>query len=135
MACLLVPAAEAVIVTAVAYAIKSREKKAMGFQGAAGSQNTGGQAKILFSSKLMWLARLLWGGAFLLVFEHVWHGEIVPWFPFLTAAGNPQDAAVMLHELATVGVTMAVLVTLVWVGVVLVVGSMEKKERQSKVAA
>jgi len=43
------------------------------------------------------------------------------------AAGNPADTAVMLHEMSTVGVTMAVLVTAVWVGLVLVSSAMEKK--------
>ncbi len=45
-------------------------------------------AKIALSRKLMWLANLLWGGALLLAYEHVWHGEVVPWFPFLTAASD-----------------------------------------------
>ena len=80
-----------------------------------------------FSRKLRWLSNLLWGGSLLLAFEHVWHGEVVPWVPFLTAAGNPADTAVMLHEMSTVGVTMAVLVTAVWVGLVLVSAAMEKK--------
>ena len=49
-----------------------------------------------------------------MAFEHFWHGEIQPFFPFLTAASNPADTAEMLHEMSTVGVSMAVLVTLVW---------------------
>lgn len=57
---------------------------------------------------------MLWGGSALLAFEHLWHGEVVPWFPFLTAAANPEDPAIMLHEMATVGVMMAVLTTAVW---------------------
>ena len=65
------------------------------------------EAKVPFSKKLRWLSNLLWGGSFLLAFEHVWHGEVVPMFPFLTAASNPADAASMLHEMSTVGVAMA----------------------------
>lgn len=65
-----------------------------------------------------------------LVFEHVWHGEIVPWFPFLTAASNPKDASIMLHEMSTVGVTMAALVTAVWGVMVLAVNALEKKEKK-----
>ena len=61
---------------------------------------------------------MLWGGSALLAFEHVWHGEVVPWFPFLTNAASPDTAAEMLHEMATAGVSMAVLVTLVWLGMV-----------------
>ena len=59
---------------------------------------------------------MLLGGAFLLAFEHIWHGEVVPWFPFLTAMSNPADAAEMFHEMATVGVVMAILITVVWIG-------------------
>ena len=56
------------------------------------------------------------GGTILLAFEHIWHGEVVPWFPFLTAMSNPADAAEMFHEMATVGVVMAILITVVWIG-------------------
>lgn len=47
--------------------------------------------------------------------EHVWHGEVILWPPFLTAMKNPADVAPMLHEMATVGVAMAIFVTIVWV--------------------
>ena len=60
------------------------------------------------------MTNLLWGGSALLAFEHLWHGEVVPWFPFLTAMSDPADKAEMLYEMSTVGVTMAVLITLVW---------------------
>ena len=101
MACFIVPAAEAVVVKAVE---KHEEKKGTDTQ----------EVAIPLSRKLHWLSNLLWGGVILLAFEHVWHGEVVPWFPFLTAASNPADFAEMLHEMATVGVGMAVLVTCVW---------------------
>jgi len=89
--------------------------------------------KLPFSKKLSWLRNLLWGGTVLLAFEHFWHGEVVPYFPFLTATSNPQDAAEMLHEMATVGVTMTVAVTAVW-GIMIVAGKLkeiktEKAER------
>ena len=64
----------------------------------------------------------------MLAFEHIWHGEVTPWFPFLTKAANPADAAEMLHEMATSGVAMAVLVTAVWTGMVLVTNSIENRE-------
>ena len=70
---------------------------------------------------------MLWGGSALLAFEHIWHGEVTPWFPFLTAAGNPGDAMAMLHEMATTGVAMAVLVTAVWAGMVAVSNVIEKR--------
>ncbi|MGN0659004.1 MAG: hypothetical protein ACI4LA_05295 [Emergencia sp.] len=132
MACFLVTAAEAVVVTAAAKAVKHHETEAsslkMPEQITAGSADCAVQEeKVPFSRKLMWLAKLLWGGAFLLAFEHVWHGEVVPWFPFLTAAADPGDRAEMLHEMSTVGVTMAVIVTAVWVGMVLLSSALEKR--------
>ena len=131
MACFLVPAAEAAIVTVATQIIIAREQKLMPkFTREEEQSHEHAVAKIPFSRKLRWLSNLLWGGSFLLAFEHVWHGEVVPWFPFLTAASNPADASVMLHEMSTVGVTMAVLVTAVWVGMVLVSNSMAKRTLQ-----
>ena len=80
-----------------------------------------------FSRKLKWLNNMLWGGTALLAFEHVWHGEVTLFFPFLTAAGNAQDAVQMLKEMATAGVGMAVVVTAVWVGMVAIASGVEKK--------
>ena len=80
-----------------------------------------------FSRKLKWLNNMLWGGSALLALEHVWHGEVVPWFPFLTAASDSSSRSEMFHEMATVGVTMALLVTAVWVGMVVVSSRLEKK--------
>ena len=128
MACFLVPATEAVVVTVATQILLAHEAKMLPkFKREAGKSFGSAEEKVPFSKKLRWLSNLLWGGSFLLAFEHVWHGEVVPWFPFLTAASNPADASVMLHEMSTVGVTMAVLVTAVWGGMVLVAGAMEKK--------
>ena len=79
MACFLVPTAEA-IVTGVVSKVEKKNEAAV-------------EGKIPFSRKLKWLKNMLWGGAALLAYEHVWHGEVVPWFPFLTAAANPEDAS------------------------------------------
>jgi len=72
------------------------------------------QTELSWSRKLSWLNNLLWGGVLLLALEHLWHGEIVPWPPFLTAMNNPADVAPMLHEVATIGTAMAIFVTFVW---------------------
>ncbi len=135
MACFLVPAAEAVVTTVVARAMKSRAGAAP-----VGSDSSEGQcakevaAKSPFLRKLHWLTSMLWGGSFLLGFEHIWSGEVTPWFPFLTAAGNPNDLSAMLHEMATSGVAMAALVTVVWVGMVLVTNAIEKRPLPAKSA-
>ena len=105
MACFTVPAGEAVVTTII--------KKRMEKQGTEKhEENTSGP----MTRKLKWLSNLLWGGSALLAFEHVWHGEVQPFFPFLTAMSNPEDTQEMLHEIATVGVSMAVLVTVIWIG-------------------
>ena len=120
MACFLVSAAEAVITSAVA---KSAEKHE--------AEHT---TAVPFSRKVKWLSNMLWGGSALLAFEHVWHGEVAPWFPFFTAASNPADKAEMLHEMATVGVTMALLITAVWCGMLAVCAVFEKRERKAAAA-
>lgn len=111
MACFLVSVAEAVVVKVAEKAAKQNELSAL-------ERNTekAKEVTIPLSRKLKWLSNMLLGGSVLLAFEHVWHGEIVPWFPFLTAMSDPEDTAEMLHEMATIGVSMAVLVTVVWIG-------------------
>ena len=110
MACFLVPTTEAIVTTVI---------KKVGDKN--GSDN-------MFIKKMGWLNNMLWGGSALLAFEHVWHGEVTPWFPFLTAAADPADAAEMIHEMSTSGVAMAVLVTLAWVVMVLVSNAIAKKK-------
>lgn len=100
MACFLVPAAEA-IVTSVATKVMKKDEKAS-------------EEKISWANKLGSLSKLLWGGCALLCFEHVWHGEVVPFFPFLTAMNDPAETQVMLGEMASVGGAMAVFLTVVW---------------------
>ena len=111
MACFVVSAAEAVIVTAVK---KVEEKKEL--KNVEKDIDKHEEVSIPWSRKMGWLTKMLWGGSVLLAFEHVWHGEVVPWFPFLTAMSNAEDAAEMFHEMATVGVGMASLITVVWIG-------------------
>ncbi len=129
MACFLVSAAEAAIVTVATQIVLAHENKLLPQFKRESEANSAHKAeKVPFSRKLRWLSNLLWGGSFLLAFEHVWHGEVVPWFPFLTAAANPEDAAVMLHEMATVGVTMALLVTAAWGCIALAADKVVKRE-------
>lgn len=127
MACFLVSAAEALITTAVTKVVEKNEKKQNDLMISFDGEKVESAARIPFSRKLKWLNRMLWGGSALLMFEHVWHGEVVPFFPFLTAASNAEDASEMLHEMATVGVSMAVLVTVVWIGMVIVSSIIEKR--------
>lgn len=128
MACFLVTAVEAVVVTAAAYGVKKSEKKTESVKLEKKAEAAQKEEKgMSWGSKLMLLAQLLWGGAFLLAFEHVWHGEVVPWFPFLTAMNDPGDTAEMLHEMSTIGVTMAVIVTVAWLLIVWTIDTLAKR--------
>ena len=109
MACFLVPTTEAVVTTVI---------KKIGDKN--GSDN-------MFIKKMGWLNNMLWGGSALLAFEHVWHGEVQPFFPFLTAASDPESAAEMLHEMATSGTAMAAVVTLAWAGLCAAVSAVQKR--------
>ena len=130
MACFIVPAAEAVVTTIATKVMKSKEGNPETVKVQLDGAELVEAEKLPFSKKLSWLNKLLWGGSALLAFEHVWHGEVTPWFPFLTAASNPTDAAEMLHEMSTAGVTMSVLVTAVWAGMLVVSSVIEKKAQK-----
>ena len=91
MACFTAPLAQALVVTAARSACKDKAAK---------SRNP-------FVRRIGWLQKMLFGGSFLLAVEHVWHGEVVPWFPFLTGDN-------VLYEIATTGLTMCAAVTGVW---------------------
>lgn len=121
--------------TVVTKVVEAREAEPVTLKIDSGDGKFESATKIPFSRKLKWLTNLLWGGSVLLAFEHVWHGEVVPWFPFLTAASNSVDASIMLHEMATVGVFMAVLVTVVWGVMLLVANTLEKKVCNEQPAA
>lgn len=127
MACFIVLASEAIVATVAVHILKSKEKKAETMCVAEDVKHI----KIGFSRKVKWLSKLLWGGSSLLAFEHVWHGEVQPWFPFLTAAGT-SESATMLHEMSTVGVGMAFAVTAAWLGMIAVSHISEKSMNHTK---
>ena len=108
MACFTAPLAQALVVTAAKSARKGRP-----------SRNP-------FVARLGWLQKMLFGGSFLLAIEHVWHGEITWRYPFLTAVKDGNTAE-MWHEIATVGVAMAALITAVWAVMVVVAAALERR--------
>ena len=132
MACFLVLTAEAVVTTVAEKVIAKKENAALETKLDSTGTKEISEVKIPLSKKLKWLNNMAWGGCALLAFEHVWHGEIVPWFPFLTAASNAEDAAEMLHEMGTVGVAMAALVTTVWLGMCGVASYVKKRAVESE---
>ncbi|MCC6022376.1 MAG: hypothetical protein LM560_04590 [Desulfurococcaceae archaeon] len=97
MACFIVPSVLAVIVSIVRRVVKGSLKEL----------------------NLGLLEGLLWGGAGILALEHVWHGEVVPWPPFLTAMQSPGEWVVAVHEMLTVGTAMTLTTVGVWGGILL----------------
>lgn len=121
MACFLVPAAEAVVVSAVhKFSGKKQDPEAIQHESRLEP----------FKEKVGWLEKMLWGGSSLLAFEHFFHGELIASFPFLSAAANPADLTAMLSEMSTVGVGMAAAVTGIWG--LMVVGSKRLEDRSLK---
>lgn len=106
MACFIVPAAEAAAVTVA--------KKQIARKCRNGATPESTERSLNLVRKLTWLTNLLWGGALLLAFEHLWHGEVIASFPFLSALTERSATQQMLMEMGTVGVGMALLVTVVW---------------------
>ena len=123
MACFLVPATEAIFTTIAAKAVKKSEHKAEQASENVQAHHEG----VKLSHKLGWLNNMLWGGSALLAFEHIWHGEVEPFFPFLTAASDPASTSEMLHEMATSGTAMAAVTTLAWVGICAVSSKITKR--------
>lgn len=113
MACFLVPLAEAVVVTSIR---KHNEKK-------------GGPSDVSpFRRHLPTLEKMLWGGTLMLIVDHIINGELTWKYPFFTALGQAGGGEVMLREMLTVGVPMALVLTAAWAVYVLL------KERRRKVA-
>jgi hypothetical protein len=104
MACFIVPMAVAIITTVIQKSSRSLAEKL----------------------KLNVLNALLWGGVILLAVEHVWHGEITAFPPYLTAMATPADTAIMLSEMATIGTSMAAVITLTWLTTLTVMQLMPK---------
>lgn len=114
MACFIVPATEAVITTVATKILKKK----------------GSESGARFAGKLDKLNGLLWGGSGLLAFEHLWHGEITPFFPFLTSAADTESTQRMLYEMSTSGVAMAAVVTAVWAVSVISANIIKKKSAE-----
>ena len=89
---------------------------------------------ISWATKLGWLEKLFFGGCALLAFEHVWHGEIIFQFPFLTGVrdGNTAEA---LREIATVGGAMTALIVAVWIGMLIASSLIVKRGRTAEAEA
>ena len=130
MACFLVPGTEAIVVSAIYAAVKKKENR-LDLPTDHAAEVAEKSVGITWSKRLGWLLVLLWGGVLLLAFEHFWHGEVVPYPPLLTAMSSPDDTAEMLSEMSSVGVSMAITVTVFWA---LLCAAAEAKVKKIKAA-
>ncbi len=96
MACFVVPAGVAIVTTVV-------------------------RKKVPEKYHMNWLNSMLWGGVVMLAVEHIVHGEIVLYPPFLTA-GLPE----VFPEMMRVGIPMTLSIFLIWGIMVIVAARMNK---------
>jgi len=69
-----------------------------------------------------WLNSMMWGGVVMLAVEHIAHGEVVLYPPFLTAGFHE-----VLPEMLRVGVPMTLVIVAIWGVMVAVAARMSKK--------
>ncbi|MBU2102327.1 MAG: hypothetical protein KKF80_02940 [Candidatus Omnitrophica bacterium] len=102
MACFLVPTAAAIVTTAAG-------------------------KKVPEKYHINWLNSMLWGGVAMLAVEHISHGEVVFYPPFLTA-GLPE----VLPEMIRVGIPMTVCIFIIWGVMVAVAARVDKRVKLAK---
>lgn len=131
MACFVVSAAAAVGVATAKYIVRHNEKKADPKKLETKEYKFGSEVK--WSKKLAYLELMLWSGSFVLAGEHIFHGEVTPYPPFFTAAGEgPEAVQEMLMEMGTVGVTMLAILVAAWALGVFIVDFVKYKKHQKK---
>ena len=132
MACFTVSAVAAIGVSVARHIVKRHEKKNELVVSEPKEAKFGKDIK--WSKKLGYLELALFSGAFVLAGEHVLHGEVTPFPPFLTAAGEgPEAVKEMLTEMGTVGVVMLVALVATWaIGVAVVDFLKYRKHKMAK---
>lgn len=102
MSCFIVPLAQAVATTLSRKMSEKNNKN---------SQN-------VWIQQLPKLELMLWGGAAMLIVDHILSGEVSWQYPFFTALTEAGGIQTMLKEMLTVGVPMSLIVTALWAGYV-----------------
>ena len=128
MACFVVSATVGIGVSVARHIVKHHEKK-LELEGKTQLPEKFG-SDIKWSQKLAYLELTLFSGSFVLAIEHILHGEVVPFPPFLTAASNPADLAEMLTEMGTVGFAMLAILLVAWGVGVLIADYFKFKKRK-----
>ena len=128
MACFLVSATVGIGAAVARHIVKNHENK-LELEGRTQLPEKFG-SDVKWSQKLAYLELTLFSGSFVLAIEHILHGEVVPFPPFLTAANNPADTAKMLTEMGTVGVAMLAILLVAWGAGVAIVDYFKFKKRK-----
>ncbi len=81
-----------------------------------------------------WLNYMFLGASVGLVMDHAAGGEIVPFFPFLTAMATAQGASAALGEIATVGTAIVLACIAVWAVAVKASWVMERRSSSGQKA-
>ncbi|MDO5341608.1 MAG: hypothetical protein Q4F69_04050 [Bacteroidia bacterium] len=102
MSCFIVPLAQAVATTL------SRKM----------SEKNNKNSQSVWIQQLPKLELMLWGGAAMLIVDHILSGEVTWQYPFFTALTEVGGVQTMLQEMLTVGVPMSLIVTALWAGYV-----------------
>lgn len=102
MSCFIVPLAQAVATTLGRKMSEKNNKN---------SQN-------VWIQQLPKLELMLWGGAAMLIVDHILSGEVTWQYPFFTALTEAGGVQTMLKEMLTVGVPISLIVTALWAGYV-----------------
>lgn len=110
MSCFTVPMAEAALVTLTTIALEYRAAK----QSKDLHEAVSASEKKPFYQKLKELATWLWVTTGALIIDHIMNGELMLSYPFFTAAQTPEGIETMMHEIATIGVSMSAFITLAW---------------------
>lgn len=123
MACVVVSAVAAIGASTIKGIVKHNENKNI---------EKGDELKVNWSTKLQYLEIALWSGTLVLTGEHILHGEITPYPPFLTGAATPESTATMLYEMGTVGIAMTLGVIALWAISVLVFDLVRRFKKNKK---
>ena len=132
MACFTVSAAAGIGVAIARHIVKHHEKK-LELNGEVKEPIKFG-SDIKWSKKLAYLELGLFAGSAVLGVEHIIHGEVTPFPPFLTSAADAASAKEMLVEMGTVGVAMLGILVAAWAIGVLVADYIKFRKRKKVIA-
>ena len=129
MACFVVIAAVGVGAAVARHVVKRHENK-LELEGKVQLPEKFG-SDVKWSKKLGYLELALFAGSFVLAIEHILHGEVIPYPPFLSKA-TPDQVGEMFQEMGTIGVAMAAILIVAWAVGVFVVDYFKFKKRAAK---